>query len=281
MKLSSAFGRNKSTTSNPATPWGSFSVDKNQTAPLYQQIYGFLRDRIFDGTFKRGANFPSESQLESTFNVSRVTIRRALEELAARGFILRQQGRTSLVAGYKPQTSIVACVEGLVENNRRMGDETSVNLLASEYVPASQDVAAKLRLRRGQKVLWTVRVRSLNGVPFSYAVTYLPEQVVKGMDVEKMSTKALLSLLEEAGVEIGRAQQLISAVNATADVARALYVEKGAALLLSERLVFDITDRPVELIAVQYRPDVYHYGVDLVRTKSDAGNIWASPRPLG
>lgn len=264
---------------DPATPLGSLTVDKTQTAPLYQQVYSLLRDRIFDGTFSCNATFPSESQLECQLHVSRVTVRRALDELAARGLIERKQGRASRVAAYKPQTSIVAAVEGLVENNRRMGGETSVKLLASELVPASQDVSTKLKIPPSQKVLWTVRVRSVKGIPFSYAVTYLPQKVIEGIDIAQMASKALLTLLEDAGVKVGRAHQLISAVNATADVAKALHVEKGTALLLCERLVLDTNDRPVELIAVQYRPDIYHYGVDLVRTKSDAGNIWASHNP--
>lgn len=256
--------------------WRRFRVDNSLAQPLYHQIFNHLRDRILDGTFERGSVFPSEHQLEQSLQVSRVTIRRALQELAARGLIQRQQGKVSTVTAYKPQTSVVATVEGLVENNRRMGLETSVQLLASEYVPASAEIAAKLQIKPAQKVLWTVRVRYLGEIPFSYAVTYIPQSVAKKIDVKKMASKALLTLLEEAGFRIGRAQQLISAVPANREVAKSLHVEYNTALLLSERLVFDVHDKPVEFISVQYRPDVYHYGIDLVRTQSADGTVWAS-----
>jgi len=261
----------------PHSPnWQDFRAERQHESPLYHQIYSHLRDRILDGTFERGSLFPSESQLETHLAVSRVTVRRALEELAAHGWISRQQGKKSRVTAYKPQTSLVATVEGLVENNRRMGEQTSVQLLASEYIPADQELALRLKIRFGQKILWTVRVRHLDKVPFSYIETYLPHAVAKRIDVKSMASKPLLRLLEEAGFRIGRAQQLISACNATPDVAKALHIDKGTALLVSDRLVFDTNDQPVELIVVQYRPDIYHYGIDLVRTDSSEGQIWAS-----
>jgi GntR family transcriptional regulator len=91
-----------------------------------------------------------------------------------------------------------------------------------------------------------------------------------------MSSKSLLELLEKAGVVIGRAEQIISAQQATSEVARALHVEINTALLVSERIVYDQSDRPVEWIEVQYRPDIYQYGVDLQRTQSSEGNTWAT-----
>jgi len=110
-----------------------------------------------------------------------------------------------------------------------------------------------------------VRVRSIDGAPFSYAVTWLPESVARSIDAEQLSSRALIELLEEAGIVLSRAEQTISAVGATPAVASALHVEAGATLLLSERVVYDQRERPVEFIAVVYRPDMYQYGVDASR----------------
>jgi GntR family transcriptional regulator len=222
--------------------------------------------------------FPSESQIEKELNVSRITARRAMDELSARGLISRQQGKASRVAAYRPSTHLLAGVEGMIENNRRMGDSTTVELLSHETIAATEDVARTLKVKRGEPVLWSVRVRSLDGVPFSYAVTYLPQVVTRQIKSEQMSAKPLLELLEGAGIVIGRAEQVISATNATAAVARALHIERGEALLVSERVVYDLADRPVEWISVQYRPDIYQYGVDLERTQSPKGNVWSTSK---
>lgn len=256
--------------------WATFQIDPRLPSPLYQQLFRHLRNGIYDGTFARGSTLPSENQLISRLQVSRVTVRRAIEELAAHGLITRQQGKPSVVAPYKPQTSLVATVEGLVENNRLMGHQTTVKLLACEFVPASQELASKLKVRRGQKILWTVRLRSLGDTPFSYAVTYLPCAIARRIDPHQMANVPLIKLLESAGVEIGRADQVISATAATKEIAKALRTENKAPLLLSERLVFDVQDNPVEFISVVYRPDIYHYGIELVRDKSDNGKVWSS-----
>jgi len=258
--------------------WTKFRTNKSLPSPLYHQIFSFLRDRILTGAFDSGAVFPSESQLEAALKVSRITARRALEELAARGLIVRTQGKQSIVALYRPGTQLVAGVEGMIENNRRMGDSTTVELLAHEQVPASAEVATKLKVKHKALVLWSVRVRRLNNIPFSYAVTHLPAFVSQQVKAEQMSTRPLIDLLERAGIVIARAEQVISAVQATPEVARALHVEPGAALLLSERIVYDRFERPVELICVQYRPDLYQYGVELKRTTSAKGNRWASEK---
>jgi len=256
--------------------WDNFTVSKSLPTPLYHQIFTHLRNCIQMGVFKPGSIFPSESQIELALKVSRITVRRALEELSARGLIERHQGKSSRVASYRPSTRLLAGVEGMLENNRRMGDATTVELLAHETITAGKRIASKLKLKVGVKVLWTVRVRSLDGVPFSYAVTYLPPSITRQIKTEQMSSKPLLELLENAGVKIGRAEQIISAQQATSEVARALHVEVNAALLVSERIVYDHSDRPVEWIEVQYRPDIYQYGVDLQRTHSPEGNVWAT-----
>ena len=260
------------------TDWTNFRTNKNLPSPLYHQIFSFFRDRILEGSFDSGASFPSESQIGASLQVSRITARRALEELAARGLIVKTQGKQSIVALYRPSTQLVAGVEGMIENNRRMGDSTTVELLAHEQVPASAEVATKLKVKHKASVLWSVRVRRLNDIPFSYAVTHLPAFVSRQVKAEQLSTRPLIDLLESAGIVIARAEQVISAVQATPEVARALHVEPGAALLLSERIVYDRFERPVELICVQYRPDLYQYGVELKRTTSARGNRWASEK---
>jgi len=256
--------------------WFNFTVSKSLPTPLYHQIFSHLRDCIQTGVFAPGSVFPSESQIEQALKVSRITARRAMDELSARGLIERYQGKVSRVAAYRPSTRLLAGVEGMIENNRRMGDSTTVELLTHETISAGERIARKLKLKVGEKVLWSVRVRSLEGVPFSYAVTYLPPTITRQIKTEQMSSKSLLELLENAGVVIGRAEQVISAQQATSEVARALHVEVNTALLISERIVYDQSDPPVELIEVQYRPDIYQYGVDLQRTQSSDGNVWAT-----
>ena len=257
---------------------GGLAVDKTLPAPLYHQVYTALRDRIFDGTYRPGERLPSETELIDLFGVSRITVRRALDEMSARGLVLREQGRRTQVAPYRPGASLRASVEGLIENNLRLAEQTTVQVLEFDYVPADEEVAESLQIGQGDIVQWAVRVRSLKATPFSYIVTYLPEQIGRTFRRQDLSSTPFLILLERCGVPVVRAEQTITAVSADRSVAKALQVEPGTALLQASRRVYDVEDRPVQLLSVQYRPDIYRYDMSLERTSGPEGRVWTPQR---
>ena len=257
-------------------------VNRNRPEPLYHQVYVALRTQILEGRYRPGDVFPSEQELIRIFKVSRVTARRAHEELSVRGFIMRQQGRQTRVAAYQPKLRLSANVEDVVEDIRHMGAATDVTVLDVAYIPASDDVAQALNLPPRATVQWAVRVRRLEGVPFSYIVTHLPEDVGRTFDVEELSLLPLLLLLERSVVSVARAEQAITATAAEPRVAKELQIEPGAPLLHVVRTIFDQNDRPVEHISVLYRPDIYHYTVSLVRNANAEGRVWSTGvRPVG
>jgi GntR family transcriptional regulator len=157
-----------------------------------------------------------------------------------------------------------------------MAAETQVEVLDFDYVRANEDVARALRISPGDLAQWAVRVRRLKGVPFSYLVTYLPEEVGRTFGRNDMSSIPLLVLLERSGISVARAEQTISAVSAEPAVATVLDVEPGSALLHTARIVFDESDRPIEYISAQYRTDIYRYTMLLERTSGSEGNRWAT-----
>lgn len=261
-----------------ADAMGELAVDKTLPVPLYHQIYTALRDRIFDGTYGAGEHLPSELELIDFFGVSRITVRRALDELSARGLVLREQGRRSQVAPYRPGASLQASVEGLIENNLRMAEQTTIEVLEFDYVMADKEVSEALQIGQGDIVQWAVRVRSLEATPFSYIVTYLPEHIGRTFRRQDLSSTPFLVLLERCGVPVVRAEQTITAVSADRSVAKALQVEPGTALLQAMRRVYDAEDRPVQLLSVQYRPDIYRYEMLLERTSGPGGRVWTPQR---
>lgn len=256
----------------------AFVVDKTLPVPLYHQVYTALRDCILDGTYHPGDHLPSETELIRLFSVSRITIRRALDELSARGLVLREQGRRTQIAPYRPAVSMRASVEGLIENNLRMAEQTTVEVLDFDYVPADQEVAEALQIAQGDIVQWAVRVRSLDTTRFSHIVTYLPEHIGRTFERHHLSSTPFLVLLERCGVPVVRAEQTITAITADRWVAKVLQIEPGTALLKVIRRVYDIDDRPVQFLSVLYRPDIYRYDMSLERTSGPTGRIWRPKR---
>jgi GntR family transcriptional regulator len=159
-----------------------------------------------------------------------------------------------------------------------MGLETDVKLIDFEYVSANDEVAKALNCDQGTIVQRAVRVRSFDTGPFSYLVTYVPQDIGSNYDSNDLATQPLLQLLERSGVVVEGAQQRITATLADADVADLLETEVGIALLEIRRIVTDSDGRPVEYIRGLYRPDRYQYNMVLSRVQGQGedSNTWSS-----
>ena len=251
------------------------AVDRELRAPLYHQIYLILRQGIYDGAYGFGDLLPSEQELARDYGVSRITAKRALDELAAAGLVLRQRGRGTTVNFQPPSPPIRSSVEGLLENLLMMGLKTEVALLNFGYVAASEEIARALGCEAGAGVQRALRMRSLEGEPLSYLTTHVPEDIGRSFEPRDLASTPLLALLERCGVEVSSAEQTISATLADTAVAPLLRVEIGAPLLQVTRIVSDQDGRPVEHLTALYRPDRYQYRMVLSRVQSETENLWS------
>ncbi len=254
---------------------GVGAIDERLRTPLYHQIYLVLRNKIVDGELGDGDLLPSEEETARAFGVSRITAKRALNELAEDGLVIRERGRGTRVTRKAPAPPVRASVEGLLENLMAMGLETEVELLEFGYCRPGDEVRAALGCGPDEQVQRTVRIRRLEGEPFSYLTTYVPEKIGRTYDRDELASTPLLTLLERGGVVVGRAEQTITATLADATVAPRLGVDLGAPLLRIGRVVFDQQDRPVEHITGLYRPDRYQYRMELSRVQTDHANAWS------
>lgn len=249
--------------------------------PKYHQIYLVLRELLDEGRFAAGV--PAEMQLVKEFGVARVTVRRALERLVADGLIERSPGRGTVALTREPAAGLGdepprqrAQLTGLLENIVNMGLRTAVKVVQCEVLPASDAVARQLDIAPGAQVQKAVRVRSTREGPLSHITTHVPQHIAHNFGRRELGKKPILMLLEESGVQIGRARQNISARLADAAVARLLEVDVGSALLAVQRLVFDVNERPVQWLQGLYRPDRYEYQMQLSRVGGIDAKVWVS-----
>lgn len=249
--------------------------------PKYHRIYLVLREQLREGRFEHG--LPGELALMQQFGVARVTVRRALQQLASEGLIAREPGRgtRALMAAASNAPEYTdggqrAQLTGLLENLVSMGLRTSVKVLEVDTVAASQAVAGALQIQLGGPVQKAVRVRSTKEGPLSHITTYVPGEVARQFGRRELARKPILMLLEESGVKVGRAHQTISARLADDVVANHLDVAVGSALLAVRRLIYDDQERPVQWLHGLYRPDRYEYQMQLSRVGSIDAKVWVS-----
>lgn len=245
-----------------------------------RQVYLVLRDRIVSGAVQFGARLPNENDLALAHGVSRVTIRRALGELQREHLIERRRSAGTRVI-YRPSPArMTADISGVLANIANMGRSTKVKLLSFDYVQASGAAAEALGVGEQDLLQRAARVRSVDGVPFSYLVTHVPERIGITYKAKDLADRPLLELLERSGVKVERATQRISACLAAPEVAAALGVTTGSPLIELVRIVYDRDNRGVEYLYALYRPDRYGFEFDMVRAGAATKRSWATLPPV-
>lgn len=244
-------------------------------APLHGQIRTALHELITNGVYASGATLPGEQELSKRFNVSRITVKRALNDLALAGYVRRMRGRGTIVTFGAAHPVVRGSFSTLIDSLKTMGLETVVVLLDVAETPASAAIADLLALRKGAKVQRAVRLRQLEGRPFSHLVTYVPLDIARKYSREDLATTPLLTLLERAGAKATEAEQTLTAVAAPKEIADHLQITPGAPLLHITRVMRDATDRPVQVIEAHYRPDQFQYHMRLSRRHAGGEDVWS------
>ncbi|MFN4024882.1 MAG: GntR family transcriptional regulator [Hyphomonas sp.] len=233
--------------------------------PLYQQIYDLLRSRIVSGELGLNTRLPAEQELTEMLGVSRITVKRALNELAVAGFVRRQRGIGTLITFDAAAPTVKGSFENLIDGLTRMGIETQIQLLGCTMGTASPAICESLGMPQGSAVQRIVRLRRLAGQPFSYLIAYTPADVAEGYSEDELATESLIKLLEKAGHAPVEADQTIMAEAAEPAVAANLGVAPGSPLLRIHRVMRDRKGRPVQDITAHCRSDRFQYHMRLIR----------------
>ncbi len=247
-------------------------VLRDSKTPLYHQIFLILRGKILDNTYPPHSLIPNEKQIMEMYDVSRITAKRALNELADANYVTRQRGTGTRVREQLPDAPLEIQSDDLIESMYQMGKQTKAWVLDFAYIKAPSYVAIHLNCQEGDIVQMAVRIRSYKGKPFSYITSYVPESIGNNYSREDLGNKPLFQLIEQLGIKLSRAEHSVNAVLADPTVAPLLGVDIGSPLLSVNKLIFDETDKPVEYLADLYRPDRYNYKVNLAVTQESEMN---------
>ena len=212
------------------------------SSPLYYQLMQRIREDIDRGTYLVGTRIPAEHDLEQLYQVSRVTVRRALAELTSEGLLERKQGKGTFVA-LKRGAQNLKNVHSFHETCLMNGKTPSVRVLGVRELPAGPRDLEELHLQHGDRMIETSRLLLADGEPvvleenhFSMAYAYLEESNLSG---------SLYQVLREYGIEPRQGEHEISLEQAGPRQAEALGVAGGTALLCLREVIFDQRGRPL------------------------------------
>ncbi len=237
-------------------------VRRDLGAPLHHQIYLVLADGISTGRYGVGEALPTEQQLTQMFNVSRITVRRAMESLHHVGLIERGAGRRTVVRAQigRPMRMTMTSV---IENIVAYGAETDAKVLEFGYVEARGTVRDRLWQAGEKPVQRALRVRSHEGMPIMHLTSFVPAVLGETFTAEDLGRIPMFQLLARAGAHLTRGEQIVGATLADPTVASRLGIKVGAALIDMRRLMFDQKDRAVEYIEMLAIPERMSLRMDL------------------
>ncbi|MBN3796943.1 GntR family transcriptional regulator [Burkholderia sp. Ac-20392] len=234
-------------------------------APLYTKVETALALEISTSVLPPGSQLPPEERLIERFGVSRTTVRKAIENLVARGLVEIRRGKGTFVAEPKITQELTE-LTGFVEDMHALGRTPTARLVDREVVEAGVDVARQLALPPGTAVMRIRRVRLADGVAVSFDETYLPRELGEKIVAHDLEVEPIFSLLEERyDVPLVDAEYRLEAVAAPPEVAQALAIAPGSPVFLIERTSHTHAHQPVDFEKLYYRGDLIRFVTRLSR----------------
>ena len=234
------------------------ALDRHSSGVIYRDLAAALRQAITEGVIGRDDVLPGERDLADAINVSRTSVRKAIEGLVNDGVLIRRHGARTAVAERveKPLSALTSFSEDM----RSRGIEPGMTWISREVGAASPAEIMALHLSMGARVCRLKRLRTGDGMPMAIEHAVVPADV---LDDPEVVTGSLYDVLAQRQRRPVRALQRLRATVAGAEDGRLLHLEIGAPLLVAERRCFTADGTPVEFTRTYYCGERYDFLVEL------------------
>ncbi|WP_160669693.1 GntR family transcriptional regulator [Clostridium sp. C8-1-8] len=198
--------------------------------PLYKQLEKKLQQEIDSGKRPAGSRIPTENELSKTYNVSRVTVRKALSELSASGYLERKSGKGTFVAEKKLQRGITNGVLGFSEMCKMMDAIPGAKIIKIALEEPSEKDIQQMSLAEDEKILVLERVRYADGKPVLLELNKFPESF-SFLFGENLTDTSLYEILEKHNIILDHSRKTLDIVFADTKEAKTLGISRGYPLL--------------------------------------------------
>ena len=230
--------------------------------PLYAQVKDILLKNIEDGLYNE--KIPTEKELEVLFQVSRMTIRLAVDELVSEGYLIKERAKGTRILRRKITENLNSLSNFSHEMQEKNIDYTTHSIEVS-IKKATAAIAEALGIEENSNVYLIHRVYYIDDEPFCSIYSHLPSRLNMSVD-ESIYTGSLYEYLEkEKGITVSKSYEDIEVSYADAVVSKELGIKKGDAVLSRTRRSFDQKGRHVEYTLSYYRPGKYKYSLVLTK----------------
>lgn len=243
-------------------------LNKEIPIPLYYQLKEMLLEYIM--LHKEQSALPTETQLCEHFQISRTTVRQALGELAAEGFLVRHKGKGTMILPKKIDQDFLFVLESFNDEMQEKGLIPHTKVVSNSLVAASPSVAQALNVVEGEPVVQLVRLRKVNETPIVLVISFLPATYhqLGNLVNEDLVHHSLYQLMEQKyGVSIEASRRTIEIRLAGDFEAEQLKIPVHSPLQYIETISTTTEDFAVEYSKASYRGDLNRFVIEIRKRK--------------
>jgi len=238
-----------------------FMVDKSSSEPLYAQIQTIIEQDITSGKLKSGSRILSEQEIAAKYDVSRVTARKALDNLVAKNLLYRQAGKGTFVAEHGMSYEFSTMLSFSRSLSSR-GFDVKTEILDQALIPGSLEIAQQLRIPAGADLVIIRRLRYVDGIAAAIHTSYFDARIYAPLLEVDLKTESILEAAERVGrIRMSYSIDSLRAVPVTVTDGQILGIQSGAPALELDGIVFDENNTPSRYTRGIYRGDMFRLEV--------------------
>jgi len=241
-------------------------IDKSIPVPLYYQLKEIILEYIKSPS--NSGCLPTEAELCELYDISRPTVRQAINELIADGYLKRVKGKGTFIVKDKISQDYLFVIESFEDEMRAKGLTHKTKVLKFDEITSSEVIASNLQIQPGSEVIRLFRLRSVNEEPILYVKTYLPAPLFPGLLEKDLENNSLYHIIEsDYGYRIAKSVRTLEIVRADETLSKLLAIKKGDPVHYVESVTFLENQVPFEYTLAYYRGDRNRFRFVLNRNK--------------
>lgn len=237
-------------------------IDRTTSIPLHNQIFEDILNKIKEGYYEKGTLLPSETKLQQQYGVSRITVRRAIQNLQDEGFVEKLSGKGTIVNSPKKILNLQK-LSSFSQDLEFIGGQSSSVLVNFKLIKPNDKIRSKLSVDNNDKVYCIERIRLSGDEKIGFHRAYILADHIDLGEKNFDKNSSLYDMLAKQGIHLSYAEESIEALNPSKEIQKYLDIKENIPILYKERTTFDINNKIIEFVEIYYRGDLYKYKVKL------------------
>lgn len=235
--------------------------ENNSALPLYHVLREQLAKKILNYEWKPGEKIPSETELCKMYYVSRITVRKAVEDLERSGMLIKRQGKGTFVTSVSMEHKL-SKFYSFSEELKQRGIKERVQVIAFDIVGASEKIAEKLDLQQDKRVIALKRLRMADDMPYTVETSYLPYSTCSNLTAQSIVDNGLYNTMRSHNIFPERIIEKLKATAVDKNDADLMKIKTNSPAIRLERLTYFGTD-VIEYCVSTVRGDFFTYSIEL------------------